>query len=280
MLSAVTLRLIIATAFVAVSMPAAGEPVSPWVEDSASRIRLVDAGVGPRESERLAGVEITLAEGWKTYWRQPGATGVPPRFDFSGSTNLASAEIAYPPPERSADSEGVTYVYHGGVDLPVILRPKDASAPIVLKLVADYGVCEKICVPLHATSELTLVPSSGAEGPSADETRAALARTPKQAALGASGPLGVRSVSRVSDGALEIVAAAPAGPAPVLFAEAGDGSYVAAPDLAQRREDGAVVFRMTLDEPELPASGLRFTLASSNAAIETPVSLDEIARRP
>ena len=41
-----------------------------------------------------AGIEIRLAPGWKTYWRYPGDSGVPPRFDFSGSRNVKSVDRA------------------------------------------------------------------------------------------------------------------------------------------------------------------------------------------
>ncbi|MFC7051076.1 protein-disulfide reductase DsbD domain-containing protein [Hansschlegelia quercus] len=261
-------------------VPAAAEPVSPWVEETSSKIRLVDAGPGPAKAERLAGIEIALGEGWKTYWRQPGATGVPPRFDFSGSENVAAAEVAFPTPERQADEEGVTNVYHHGVVLPVIVRAKDPAAPVILRLVADYGVCEKICVPVRAETTLTLKATGAAAGSTAEAVRAALAGTPKQVSLGASGPLAIRSVAKVGLEALEIVATAPAGMTAVLFAEAGDGSYAPSPDLPQRRGDGALVFRMALDEAQPPASGLRLTLAAAEDAIESAVSLDEIASRP
>jgi DsbC/DsbD-like thiol-disulfide interchange protein len=261
-------------------VPAAAEPVSVWVEEASSKIRLVDAGAGPAGAERLAGIEIALSDGWKTYWRQPGATGVPPRFDFTGSENLSAAEVAFPTPERQADEEGVTNVYHHGIVLPVIVRAKDPSAPVILRLVADYGVCEKICVPVRAETMLTLKPSGSAAGPGTDATRAALAQTPKQTSLDASGPIAIRSVARVGADAFEIVATAPAGATALLFAEAGDGSYAPSPDLPQRRDDGALVFRMPLDEPQPPASGLRLTLATNMDAIEIAVSLDEIASRP
>ena len=37
------------------------------------------------DGTRIIGVELTLAPGWKTYWRAPGDSGIPPRFDWSGS---------------------------------------------------------------------------------------------------------------------------------------------------------------------------------------------------
>jgi DsbC/DsbD-like thiol-disulfide interchange protein len=54
---------------------------------------------GPPAANRqvhLAGVEITLGEGWKTYWRMPGDAGVPP--SSVGRLNPRGVELRYPPP--------------------------------------------------------------------------------------------------------------------------------------------------------------------------------------
>ena len=47
----------------------------------------------------MAAVEIRLAPGWHTYWRVPGEAGIPPRFDWSGSQNLAAVAYEWPRPE-------------------------------------------------------------------------------------------------------------------------------------------------------------------------------------
>jgi DsbC/DsbD-like thiol-disulfide interchange protein len=74
---------------------------SPWVELHNARVRLL-AGPPAAKSAKsyLAGVEITLGEDWKTYWRMPGDAGVPPNFDWTGSFNVASVEVRYPSPSR------------------------------------------------------------------------------------------------------------------------------------------------------------------------------------
>ncbi|MCX8508161.1 MAG: protein-disulfide reductase DsbD family protein, partial [Rhodobacteraceae bacterium] len=37
---------------------------------------------------QMAALRLTMAPGWKTYWRAPGDAGIPPRFDWTGSANL------------------------------------------------------------------------------------------------------------------------------------------------------------------------------------------------
>lgn len=270
--------LLLPLAFSLLSAPAFAEPASPWIADTGARFRLVDGGL--KDGARLAAVQIALEPGWKTYWRQPGASGVPPRFDFSRSENVESASVSYPAPERSADEDGVTNVYHGVVTLPVRVRPIDPTAPMTLRVAADYGVCERICVPAHTEAELELAPEGGRAGPARDEVLAALARVPEIKPLGAPGPVAIGSVVQTGaagGSALRVEVSAPeGGKPPELFAETGDSEYVAAPELAGKPDAGRAAFRIALDGPDLPAAGFRLTLVAGGEAIETRVPLDAI----
>ncbi len=60
---------------------------SPWDGDAHAQVRLI-AGARSSDSTLRAGIEIKLAPGWKTYWRYPGDSGVPPHFDFAASQNV------------------------------------------------------------------------------------------------------------------------------------------------------------------------------------------------
>lgn len=262
--------------------PAAAEPASDWVREGASELRLVDAGSAPGAG-RLAGIAIRLQPGWKTYWRQPGDSGVPPQFDFSGSTNVADVAVAYPAPERQSDETGVTNVYHGEVVLPVTVRPKDPSRPVTLTLVADYGVCEAVCVPAHAETALELGVDGGFQGPAGAAVRRSEAALPKATPIGAAnGGLSIAEVVRRATAGggseVEVTAAAPAGSVQ-LFAETGSGDFVRAPEPLGGAEDGRARFRIAF-ERALPASGLRLTLAAGGRAIESFAPLDAIVAAP
>ena len=41
----------------------------------------------------MAALQLDLAPGWKTYWRQPGDSGLAPRFDFSQSEGVQTVEV-------------------------------------------------------------------------------------------------------------------------------------------------------------------------------------------
>lgn len=136
------------------------------------------------DGTHMAGLRITLEPGWKTYWRAPGDTGIPPAFDWSGSSNLAGARTSFPVPDVY-DFNGLrTIGYSNSVVFPLALQPQNAGEPITLHGRVALGVCETICVPFEARITATLVPDE-----TADKTaiRAALSdapMTPAEAGLG------------------------------------------------------------------------------------------------
>src|SRR5216684_537111 len=85
----------------AMSLPAAAADSSAWDGGSQAAVRLIAGSSSKARGGMVrAGIEIRLAPGWKTYWRYPGDSGVPPRFDFAGSQNVKSIAIAWPAPHR------------------------------------------------------------------------------------------------------------------------------------------------------------------------------------
>ena len=71
----------------------APKDASPWQRDAHSAV----AGLGGSRSGTvlLGGVAIQLQPGWKTYWRTPGDSGVPPRFDFSKFDNVQAVIVLW-----------------------------------------------------------------------------------------------------------------------------------------------------------------------------------------
>lgn len=177
---------LLTAAFLAL-MPAAtsvwaDEPAfaSPWIKDHTSSIRLVGGGgtVVGIDTKVFAGIEIRLDDGWKTYWRNPGSSGVPPRLDWKGSENLAEATLLFPAPERFADKEGDTVGYKKSVVLPVAIRPVDPAKPVVLRLALEFGVCREVCIPVQPELQLDLPPSA-AEKSGGSAMISALERVPR-----------------------------------------------------------------------------------------------------
>jgi DsbC/DsbD-like thiol-disulfide interchange protein len=150
------------------------------------------------DGKQMAALHLTLARGWKTYWRSPGDAGIPPAFDWSGSRNLKSVRLHWPRPELF-DLNGMTTVgYHDELVLPVEVTPADAARPVELRAEMAIGVCKDVCVPVSLRLAGTAEdPSQGADTASA--IRTALLHQPEAAK--AAGVRGVRcTVDPIKDG--------------------------------------------------------------------------------
>jgi DsbC/DsbD-like thiol-disulfide interchange protein len=264
------------------ALDAAAQDASPWDGEPHAAARLIagaaveSAGVEvPR-----AGIEIRLDPGWKTYWRYPGDSGVPPTFDFAGSENVKAVTPLWPAPERFADGAGGHSIgYRGDVILPLRIVPADANKPSSLHLKIGYATCSNICVPAQADLALTLSGETGAEEP---VLAAAVAHVPRRVALGAGGELSITSVHREKGGAHDrvVVAVAVADGVPVdLFVEGPTADWALPLPLPVGPASGGAR-RFTFDLDGLPpgarAEGalLTFTAVSSGDAIEVEVHLD------
>jgi suppressor for copper-sensitivity B len=87
-------RTVLVTSLIAMLAPMpASAAVGPQSADAASRTQILSSFNATGDLEIVpAGLHILLGEGWKTYWRSPGDAGMPPRMDWSGSTNVASVD--------------------------------------------------------------------------------------------------------------------------------------------------------------------------------------------
>src|SRR6201991_2826476 len=168
------------------------EDASPWQRDAHSAVRLL---AGSRSGTvLLGGVAIQLQPGWKTYWRTPGDSGVPPRFDFSKSDNVEAVTVLWPAPMQFDDGAGGHSLgYKGQVVLPLRIVVKNADKPVTLRVAINYAVCEKLCIPVEANAELAFASVASTED---SALYAALDTVPKPANVGDPNPLTIRDVKR------------------------------------------------------------------------------------
>jgi DsbC/DsbD-like thiol-disulfide interchange protein len=249
---------------------------TPWTQGDNWRVRLI-AGPAvplPNKAHFLAGIEIVMADGWKTYWRVPGDAGVPPTFDWAGSSNVAAAKVLYPAPSRMPEGEFETIGYKGTVLFPVEVTPQAAGKPVTLRLSLSFGVCRDICIPAEASLSLT---SPGAGGPATPAPIAeALERVPRAQANRRSTDPQLEGVLADLKGArprLDVSASFPGGTEGAdLFIEAPDGLYVPLPKKASAQGRERVKFEVDLGSSaladELKGKTLRFTLVGNRGAAE------------
>src|SRR6266850_7730520 len=178
-----------ATLFVgAFALPVCAEDSSPWQRDTHSAVRLL---AGSRSGGvLLGGIAFALQPGWKTYWRTPGDSGVPPRFDFSKSDNIEAVTVLWPAPMQFDDGAGGHSLgYKGQVVLPLRIVAKSADKPVTLRAAINYAVCDKLCIPVEANSELSFMSVASTED---GGLAAALDAVPKPANIGDPNPLTIR----------------------------------------------------------------------------------------
>ncbi|WP_142415757.1 protein-disulfide reductase DsbD domain-containing protein [Bartonella massiliensis] len=111
-----------------------------WYESEGGRIRL--AITEPSLSGMREGfIEIVLTPGWKTYWRNPGNSGMAPFFNFN---QQVSYEIFYPTPQLFETENDWSLGYKDKVILPFKLSSSSKNLSGTLTL----GLCHEICLPL------------------------------------------------------------------------------------------------------------------------------------
>ena len=167
-------------------------------------LHAVDAPAGrrTRRQERAdlkAGVEIRLDPHFKTYWRTPGNSGIPPVFEWSQSQNVANVEVLWPAPYRFEDTAGASIGYKDRVVFPIKVTAADPKPAGVLVLQLDYAVCEKICIPVKGEARLTLA-SAGLSTHNPMAVADAEARVPTPARVGDNTPPAIRFIGIASGG--------------------------------------------------------------------------------
>ncbi len=104
-------------------------------------------------------LRLTMAEGWHTYWRNPGDAGAPAFVDWQLPEGFASGPLQWPRPERFVSGPLMSFGYGGEVMLLTEITPPASLAPgSHARIVADaeWLVCREICIPQTATLTLDL----------------------------------------------------------------------------------------------------------------------------
>lgn len=218
------------------------------------------------------GVRVRLGPGWKIYWKSPGDTGLPPQFDWSGSSNVASAEVQWPLPHRASILGIESVGYTGEVLFPVKVQIEDpdenASADLKLVLYA----CSTICIREERDLKADLSrPSSADAQAQIDEWRS---KVPPQR----SASLSITSVALLHSTPPRIrVEATTAQPLanPDLFVAGPSGTYADRPDVKTSGDRTVLTAALQIppDDPDA-LSNLTVTLVDGPLAVEAAVPSD------
>lgn len=219
------------------------------------------------EGRHIAALHLTLAPGWKTYWRSPGEAGLPPLFDFGASRGVRAVEPIWPVP-RVFHLGGMRSIgYREAVTIPLEVT-LEGPGPAHLAGVAEIGVCDEICMPVRLPFAVDL-PEGGRRDP---RIAAALADRP----LTAEEARAQATCTALSDGAgLDLrlrVAMPPLGRDEAVVIESADpGLWLSEP--VARREGGALIARAEAAARDggpvaIDRAGLRITVLAEGRAVE------------
>ncbi len=252
------------------------EDASPWQKDGHSAVRLL---AGSRSGAvLLGGIAFQLQPGWKTYWRTPGDSGVPPRFDFSKSDNVEAVTVLWPAPKKFDDGAGgVSLGYHDQIVLPLRIVARNADKPVTLRAEINYAVCEKLCIPVDAKAELAFNSVASTED---QALAAALDTVPKPANVGDPNPLTIRDVKREGKDQVLVDVVTPDDRAVSLFVEGPTPDWgLPVPKQVEQSPPCVKRFAFQLDgvPPGVNPDGaaLKLTLVGADRSYEFNINLSQ-----
>jgi len=124
--------------------------VLDWHEMEGGRIRLsfgTTTAKGEYSSFIAGLIEVELEEGWKTYWRNPGPSGMAPQLLVEGEEGT----ILFPFPSliRGKRANDWSFGYQGRVTLPFILHKPQREEGDLKEISGSLhvGICKEICIP-------------------------------------------------------------------------------------------------------------------------------------
>ena len=258
------------------AIEARAQDASPWQREGHSAVRLL---AGSRSGAvLLGGIAFQLQPGWKTYWRTPGDSGMPPRFDFSKSENIEAVTVLWPAPMKFDDGAGGNSLgYHDQIVLPLRIVAKNTDKPVTLRAAVNYAVCDKLCVPVEADVELAFTSVASTED---SALFTALDTVPKPANVGDPNPLTIRDVKREGKSAVLVDVVAPPEAGNInLFVEGPTPDWaLPVPKLLEHSPPGVKRFTFELDglPPDTNPEGaaLKLTLVSGDRSYEFNINLE------
>ncbi|KFB10746.1 protein-disulfide reductase DsbD domain-containing protein [Nitratireductor basaltis] len=246
----------------------AGASSSTWTESTGGAVRLVTSGLPDEDGVLRGALEIRLQPGWKTYWKEPGGSGIPPQLEFASGADVEGYQVHFPPPVRVDDEYGSWAGYQQSVALPVEIKFSDPSSRSV-EGSFFLGICESVCIPFEGqfAFDPAAEPENFEHRVKVEGAFAKLAPEPSE---------GFQAVSaRLEGRELRIAVDVPSGlEAPQLFV-AVEGVPANLPELHEQRA-GRVEYIARLSRvPEPRPSSIYYTITGDGRAVSGYLALEE-----
>lgn len=128
------------------------------------------------------GIQMTIRDGWHTYWKNPGDAGLPLRIEWKLPGGFSAGPVEWLAPERISTGPETSYGYSREVLLPVRITPPERidATSIPIEGTFQWLECSDVCLAGSATLDLALPVSQDEPrpGPAAPLFDAARSRMP------------------------------------------------------------------------------------------------------
>ena len=253
--------------------PAANAAQSQWVQSEGGQVRIVADRPEP-DGTIPAILDIRLKPGWKTYWIEPGASGIPPQITIDPRDGISFSGLRFPAPKAFHDGIASYTGYDRSVAFPLSLK-REKTGNLSLKASVFLGICKDICIPVQADLHLSL-PEGLTENP-LDRARIddAIAALPMQ-------PSGTFKVTAASFDAVEkrlhLSLVTPAAAMPMELFLSGPPGYSFGKPENVTAENGKVTVEIAVRVPAkagaLKSGSVMLVARAGEQSIETPLAFD------
>ena len=142
-------------------------PLQAWAQLSTDGLKARAELISDHESAApgstiYVALKMTMEPGWHIYWRNAGDAGLPPQLVVEETSTVeasALGDMLWPLPKLLpvVPGEIMDYGYDDEAVFAMPLRiPDDASGTVRIDAVADYLICESVCIPETQGVSLTV----------------------------------------------------------------------------------------------------------------------------
>lgn len=102
-------------------------------------------------------IRLNIKDGWHTYWRNPGDSGMPTDIQFETQDNIKISDIIWTElPQRFPFDDMVNFGYNKVQNLIVKVDPNNDNKDITIKANVYWLVCKTECIPQDTTLTITI----------------------------------------------------------------------------------------------------------------------------
>lgn len=129
---------------------------------SQTKARIILDRVEAKPGTRItAALELSMAPGWHTYWRnpsEPGGPGTRTKLMWELPPGITAGELQWPVPGQLTEPAGTTHVYEGKVHLlvPLLIASDAPTGEVELNALVTWLECQHECVPGRAIVSVRL----------------------------------------------------------------------------------------------------------------------------